>query len=652
MPDRIVSVPPQVSVIMPTFKQARFLRRAIDSLLTQSWTDWELIVVDDGSPDDTQAILAPFLADPRVRWIRFDANQGLGRALNAGLNSCNGSLIAYLPSDDVWYQDHLASMVDLFANQPDLVLAYSGVRHHYNRSTPGQIEGEPLQLVQTMHRRTGDRWLERSELTTDDLERMLWSRLRARGGAAGTSLITCEWVDHPGQRHKLLREPIGGINPYRVHCQVREPMRFRSTEGNFIDEVERYAQFRNRPDTPPAADGLKILLVGELAYNPERVLALEERGHQLFGLWMPNPYWYNYVGPLPFGHVRDLDVATWQDDVRRIQPDVIYALLNWQAVPFARSVLDQNPGIPFVWHFKEGPFICLEHGCWEELIDLCTGADGFIASSPEMLEWFKTVLPGLSGTVPMLSLDGDLPKREWFDGIPSERISSSDGEIHTVVPGRPIGLHPETVAELAAEGVHLHFYGDFTHGQWKAWIERTRGLAPRHLHLHANIDQGGWVSEFSQYDAGWLHGFTSHNRGDIRRADWDDLNYPARIATLAAAGLPMIQKNNAGARVAIQALAQERDLSVFYSSIPDLASQLRETDRMDRIRDSVWRQRDQFTFDAHADDLIAFFRSVIATASSRNGRSVTTTGVAESSACNSLPNGTAAVRPRESLPAS
>ena len=76
MPDRIGSVPPRVSVIMPTFKQARFLRRAIDSLLTQSLTDWELIVVDDGSPDDTQAILAPFLDDPRIRGIRFDANRG------------------------------------------------------------------------------------------------------------------------------------------------------------------------------------------------------------------------------------------------------------------------------------------------------------------------------------------------------------------------------------------------------------------------------------------------------------------------------------------------------------------------------------------------------------------------------------------------
>ncbi len=114
----------------------------------------------------------------------------------------------------------------------------------------------------------------------------------------------------------------------------------------------------------------------------------------------------------------------------------------------------------------------------------------------------------------------------------------------------------------------------------------------------------------------------------------------------------MIQKNNAGARVAIQALAQERDLSVFYSSIPDLASQLRETDRMDRIRNSVWRHRDQFTFDVHADELIAFFRSVIATASSRYGHPIATTGVAESSRLNSLPNGNPAVSRRETVPAS
>jgi hypothetical protein len=606
----------RVSVVMPTFRQARFIRRALDSLAAQSFPDWELIVVDDGSPDETQQLLTPYLNDPRVRCLRFERNQGMGRALNAGIDLAQADLIAYLPSDDVWYAEHLASLVALFDGDPGLVLANSGIRYHYNRLSPGQIAGEPLQLVQTMHRRTADRWLERSELTTDDLERMLWSRLRRNGRTAGTGLVSCEWVDHPGQRHKLLREPIGGINPYRRYCEVREPLIVHTTHGNRIDEVSRFARFRDRPHTPPAVDGLKILLVGELAYNAERVLALEERGHTLSGLWMPNPYWYNTVGPLPFGHVQDLDPARWREEVRRIAPDVIYALLNWQAVPFVKSVLDENPGIPFVWHFKEGPFICLEHGCWEELIDICTGCDGFIASSPEMLEWFDTVLPGLSGNIPTWSLDGDLPKRDWFD-VPRPPRIADDGEIHTVVPGRPIGLHPETVAELGAHGIHVHFYGDFTQGQWKAWIERTKGLAPRHLHLHANVDQDGWVEEFGQYDAGWLHGFRSRNGGDLRRADWDDLNYPARMATLAVAGLPMIQRDNTGARVATQTLARERDLSIFYEDIPDLARKLRDGAQMERLRDSVWRQRDAFTFDHHIEELLAFFRTVIAASSRR-----------------------------------
>lgn len=603
---------PRVTVVMPTFRQAAFIPRALDSLLAQSLTDWELIIVDDGSPDDTAWAIKPALHDPRVLALRFARNEGLGKALNTGIDHGRADLIAYLPSDDVWYRDHLESLIEVFDHDPTLLLAYSGVRHANNRFSSGQIAGEPLQLVQTMHRKTVDRWLERAELTTDDLDRMLWSRLRARGRTAATGLVSCEWVDHPGQRHKLLREPLGGINPYRVYCQVQHPLRFHSTVGNRIDEVARYARFRERPATPPVADGLKILLVGELAYNAERVLALEEQGHQLFGLWMPNPYWYNTVGPLPFGHVQDLDPAHWQEEICRIKPDVIYALLNWQAVPFVHSVMKQNPGIPFVWHFKEGPFICLEHGCWPELLELCLGADGFIASSPEMLAWFDTVLPGLSGSKPTLVLDGDLPKRDWFAVPRPVWPARRDGETHTVVPGRPIGLHPETVAELAAENVHLHFYGDFTHGQWKTWIERTRGLAPNHLHLHANVDQEQWVSEFGQYDAGWLHGFSSRNEGDLRRATWDDLNYPARIATLAVAGLPMIQQDNRGSLVAIQTLGRERDIAVFYQSIPDLAAQLRDRRRIGQLRDSVWRQRDSFTFDAHVDELIALFRLVIA----------------------------------------
>ena len=605
---------PRVSVLMPTFRQATFIERAVASLLAQSLRDWELIIVDDGSPDETGEQLRPYLADPRLTYQRHARNQGLGAALNHALALARADLIAYLPSDDVYYTDHLASLVAALETEPTAVLAYTGVRHHYNRLAPGPVDGEALQLVQVLHRRDPARWLERDELVTDDLERMYWARLRPRGPFIGTGTVTCEWVAHPRQRHKLLREPEGGLNHYRDYYAVPTPIRMQTTVGNRIDEVARYQRFRERPPSPLAADGLRILLVGELAYNPERILALEERGHQLFGLWMPDPYWYNTIGPLPFGQVQDVPRAGWREAVRRLRPDVIYALLNWQAVPWAHHVLTENPGIPFVWHYKEGPFIDLEKGTWPQLLELYRHADGQIYSSPEMRDWFDTVVPGLTAARPALVLDGDLPKRDWFvDVSPAPRRSERDGQLHTVVPGRPIGLHPETVGDLAAAGVHLHFYGDFTHGQWAQWITRTRDLAPAHLHLHPQVDQADWVREFSQFDAGWLHFFRSENAGELRRANWDDLNIPARMATLALAGLPMLQADNAGAIVATQELARRLDLGLFFRDMAELGHHLRDKRRMARLRANVWRHREQFTFDAHADRLISFLRQVIAT---------------------------------------
>jgi hypothetical protein len=313
---------------------------------------------------------------------------------------------------------------------------------------------------------------------------------------------------------------------------------------------------------------------------------------------------------LPFGHVLDLPRDEWRAAALRVQPDLIYALLNWQGVPFIHRVMRENPGFPFVFHFKEGPMIRMEKGTWPDLVEICTHADALIFSSPEMRDWFETAIPA-SAARPRLVLHGDLPSRAWFDVPPSPRLSLGDGQIHTVVPGRPIGLHPESVRDLAAAGIHLHFYGDFTQSQWRGWIDRANGFAPRHLHLHPNVDQEDWVREFSRYDAGWLHVFESNNDGDLRRATWDDLNYPARIATLMSAGLPLLQYDNRGHAVATQALARSFDVGVFFRTMPELAAQLADQRRMAELRQNAWRHREQFTFDLHADRLLAFFRAVI-----------------------------------------
>jgi len=597
---------PLVSVIMPAFNHDQFIGRAINSLLKQTFSDWELIVVNDGSTDTTYAVLHDFLKDERINYLQHQTNKGLGASINNALSIAKGNYISYLPSDDVIYKDHLQSLLNSLQQNPDAVLAFSSFIYNYNRKSEGILNNEWYQMVQVMHQKTEEKWIERNELETDDLNRLFWNSLK--GKHIHTGQLTCEWVNHPEQRHKIMQEPLGGINTFRSFYNVSTPLRFHTTKGNFMDETDRYKIFKKSSDAD-TKNGLKILLVGELAYNAERILALEEKGHELYGLWMQKPYWYNTVGPLPFGNVQDIPYNNWEEEVKKIQPDIIYALLNFQAVPLAHEVLKANTRIPFVWHFKEGPMICREKGTWNELIELYSKADGRIYCSKEMKDWFKEFLKNSNEND--LVLDGDLPKKDWFTGERSLLLSEKDGEFHTVVPGRPIGLHPYNVEELAKENIHLHFYGDFTQGQWTEWIEKTHKLAPGFLHIHPNVDQENWIAEFSQYDAGWLHFFQSENYGELVRANWDDLNIPARMATLALTGLPMLQKNNAGHTVAIQTVAKDLNLGLFFNTMAELKLLLQDQKRMKEIRKSVWEQRHLFTFDHHVDTLTGFFQKVI-----------------------------------------
>ncbi|MDB5248316.1 MAG: glycosyl transferase [Segetibacter sp.] len=601
---------PVVTVIMPTFKHELFIKRAIASLLAQSLTNWELIIINDASPDATAQMIHDYLQDERIHYYTNEHNKGLGACLNFGISKAKGSYIAYLPSDDVYYKDHLQSLYNGLQENQKAVLSYSSIRHFYNRKSEGIIGNTWLQLVQVMHKKTEDQWMERNELESDDLNRLFWNKLK--GEQIGTGQLTCEWVDHPNQRYKIMQEPVGGINTFRSYYNVSQPLIYHTTKGNFMNEVIRYASYRERPATPAANDALKILLVGELAYNAERVLALEEQGHKLYGLWMEQPYWYNYVGPLPFGHVEDISKDNWQEEIKRIQPDIIYALLNWQAVPIAHQVLKANTGIPFVWHFKEGPFICMEKGTWNELIELYNKADGRIYTSDEMKWWLDEFTSKEKHSLDYV-LDGDLPKKDWFNQPQSKLLSdSTPGEFHTVVPGRPIGLHPHNVVELMEQKIHLHFYGDFTQGQWLQWIEKTHKMAPGYLHIHPNVDQENWVKEFSQYDAGWLHFFKSENNSEIRRSNWDDLNIPARMATLAIAGIPMLQADNEGHIVATQSLVKKLGIGLLFQDIEELGQLMRNRQLMMNLRENVWNKRELFLFDHHAGSLVQFFRNVIA----------------------------------------
>jgi glycosyltransferase involved in cell wall biosynthesis len=114
---------PAVSVVIATRNYGRYLAGAIRSVLDQTFSDLEVIVVDDGSTDDTAEVVRPFLADSRVRYLRTD---GLGqpRAKNLGVLHARGSLVAFLDGDDEWLPTKLERQFPLFAN-PVVGVVYS-----------------------------------------------------------------------------------------------------------------------------------------------------------------------------------------------------------------------------------------------------------------------------------------------------------------------------------------------------------------------------------------------------------------------------------------------------------------------------------------------------------------------------------------------
>jgi glycosyltransferase involved in cell wall biosynthesis len=107
---------PRVSIIIPAYNGAHLLPDALESVLAQSYGDWEAIVVDDASPDDVHDVALSFAArDPRVKAIRLDRNQGIGGARNAGVKaSSGGELLCLLDQDDYWYEDYLERSVALY----------------------------------------------------------------------------------------------------------------------------------------------------------------------------------------------------------------------------------------------------------------------------------------------------------------------------------------------------------------------------------------------------------------------------------------------------------------------------------------------------------------------------------------------------------
>lgn len=100
-----------VSIIMPSYNTENYIAASIQSVLDQTYQNWELLLVDDCSTDDTDAVVAPFLSDARIRYLKNEQNSGAAISRNRALREAKGRWVAFLDSDDLWYPTKLEAQL-------------------------------------------------------------------------------------------------------------------------------------------------------------------------------------------------------------------------------------------------------------------------------------------------------------------------------------------------------------------------------------------------------------------------------------------------------------------------------------------------------------------------------------------------------------
>lgn len=115
----------KVSIIIPAYNSAEYIKQAVDSALGQTYKNVEIVVVDDGSTDNTAGVLAPYIKENNIKYIHQE-NEGAGMARNKGINNSSGEIVAFLDADDIWMPDKLEKQIPLLSN-PDIGVVYSDI---------------------------------------------------------------------------------------------------------------------------------------------------------------------------------------------------------------------------------------------------------------------------------------------------------------------------------------------------------------------------------------------------------------------------------------------------------------------------------------------------------------------------------------------
>lgn len=125
---------PFISVIIPTYNCARFLMESVGSVLSQTYRPYEIIVIDDGSTDNTKEVLQPVMQ--RIKYVQLEQNKGSPVVRNIGIQAAQGEYVAFLDADDVWLPEKLQTDRECFDKHPDVGMVYS---KHINIDEKGVV---------------------------------------------------------------------------------------------------------------------------------------------------------------------------------------------------------------------------------------------------------------------------------------------------------------------------------------------------------------------------------------------------------------------------------------------------------------------------------------------------------------------------------
>ncbi|QTE67033.1 glycosyltransferase family 2 protein [Clostridiales bacterium] len=226
---------PLVSVIIPVYNVLPYLREALDSVINQTYTNLEIIVVDDGSTDGSGAVCDEYLSDPRVIVIHQE-NRGLSGARNTGLDRMTGEYVAFLDSDDAFQPNMIACMItSVDQNKADVVIC--GYDECY---TQHNLSSEKKQRIKRSY------FSKESVLSSSEFLNML---LSGTAEWAVWNKIYCHWLWND------LRFPEGyNYEDMQIDCVLFEKCsRIATLPGSFL-------QYRNRPDSITSSNSEKNIL--------------------------------------------------------------------------------------------------------------------------------------------------------------------------------------------------------------------------------------------------------------------------------------------------------------------------------------------------------------------------------------------------------